>query len=307
MLPPQPLAMADAADMRQLTSTIRELGRIAATHELHAAGFSRRALAAAVQQRSIIRVRQGWYSLPDIPPTLLRAARVGGRAGCITGAALHGMWLPPDDHLHVSVEHGDCRLRTPGNMRTRLAGASQPGVTTHWRPEPATGSRLLLSPIACLEEVIRCQPLELAVAIADSALHQPAPWIPAVVTRDDWRAMIDRMPNRSPLLAGADGLCETGTESLTRFRLARFRLPLVPQVRIDGKRVDFLVGSKLVVEVDGVEYHIDPVRFEADRTRDAELSVLGFRVLRFSYKQVIYRWAEVEASILAAVFRGDHH
>jgi hypothetical protein len=30
-------------------------------------------------------------------------------------------------------------------------------------------------------------------------------------------------------------------------------------------------------------------------------------VLRFSYRQVMERWEEVEAAILAAVIRGDHH
>ena len=79
-----------------------------------------------------------------------------------------------------------------------------------------------------------------------------------------------------------------------------------PQVRIADKRVDFLIGRRLVIEVDGAEYHIDPVRFEADRTRDAELTTIGYIVLRFSYNQVIYRWHEVESAILASVTRGDH-
>ena len=67
-----------------------------------------------------------------------------------------------------------------------------------------------------------------------------------------------------------------------------------------------MIGRRLVVEVDGAAYHIDPVRFEADRTRDAELCALNFIVLRFSYNQVIYRWSEVEGAVLAAVARGDH-
>lgn len=292
--------------MHPLLRTIRHLGNFAATHELYAAGIPRRALAAAVQRGAIIRVRQGWYSVPGVHPVLLAAARVGGRAGCISGGKMHGMWEPPHENLHVSVEHDDCRLRTPRDMRKRLADVRPAGATPHWRQHPAPGSRLLLSPLACLEEAMRCQSPEYAVAIADSALRQPERWIPALVSLEEWRDLLQRIPGRARALSLATGVCETGTESLTNFRLAPHRLPLRPQVLIDGKRVDFLIGRNLVVEVDGVEYHIDPERFEADRTRDAQLSVLGYRVLRFSYNQVIYRWDEVEASILAAVFRGDH-
>ena len=114
------------------------------------------------------------------------------------------------------------------------------------------------------------------------------------------------MPSRPRALSLADGICESGTESITRFQLAKYQLPLRAQVWIGGKRVDFLIGRRLVVEIDGAEYHIDPERFEADRTRDAELAALNYIVLRFSYNQVIYRWREVESAILAAIEHGDH-
>ena len=291
--------------MKFLTQTIRSLDNFAATHELYAAGFGKLWLRAALGRGVILRVRQGWYSTPDVDPLLLQAARVGGRLGCISGAALHGMWLPPDERLHVTVDHNDCRLRWPNDMRRRLV--EHPAeAKVHWRLDTPPGSRLLLDPIACLEDVIGCQPIEYAVAIADSALRRPKPWLTPLITQNQWAELIAGVPSISAQLAQADGLCETGTESITRFRLARFRLPMVPQVRIDGKRVDFLIGRRLVIEVDGAEYHIDPVRFEADRTRDAELTAIHYIVLRFSYKQVIYRWHEVEAAILAAVARGDH-
>lgn len=79
------------------------------------------------------------------------------------------------------------------------------------------------------------------------------------------------------------------------------------QVRIPGVgRVDLLIGTRLVVEVDGRAYHSDPQDFERDRTRDARLSIRGYRVLRFSYQQVMSRWGEVKGAILAALARGDH-
>ncbi len=55
-----------------------------------------------------------------------------------------------------------------------------------------------------------------------------------------------------------------------------------------GIRVDLMIGERLIVEVDGREHHSDPVAFERDRVRDARLSALGYRVLRFSCNQVMF-------------------
>lgn len=70
--------------------------------------------------------------------------------------------------------------------------------------------------------------------------------------------------------------------------------------------MDFVVGARLVIEIDGAEFHTSRDAFENDRTRDAALSIRGYRALRFSYTQVADRWAEVHAAIVAAVLRGDH-
>ena len=79
------------------------------------------------------------------------------------------------------------------------------------------------------------------------------------------------------------------------------------QVTIRGVgHVDLLIGDALVIELDGREWHNDEDRFEKDRRRDAQLSIRGYRVLRFSYKQVFERWSEVRAAIEASIGRNDH-
>lgn len=108
------------------------------------------------------------------------------------------------------------------------------------------------------------------------------------------------------MLRLADGVCESGTETIffDRFRdLAPRRQVVIPGVG----RVDFLLGERLITEVDGSAHHSGPEQFEADRRRDALLSARGFRVLRFSYRQVTSRWFEVEASVRAAIARGDRY
>ena len=68
----------------------------------------------------------------------------------------------------------------------------------------------------------------------------------------------------------------------------RRRLPQPEvNVRLDRYEVDFLWRSEgLVVELDGWESHRSRSAFEEDRARDARLKLLGFEVLRFTWRQL---------------------
>lgn len=68
----------------------------------------------------------------------------------------------------------------------------------------------------------------------------------------------------------------------------RHRLPM-PEVNvsINAFLVDFLWRDRrLIVETDGYRYHGDRAAFEEDRDRDLSLKVLGYEVIRLSYRQV---------------------
>ena len=59
-------------------------------------------------------------------------------------------------------------------------------------------------------------------------------------------------------------------------------------VNVVGHEVDFLWREqKLIVEVDGFAYHSSREAFERDRRRDARLQAAGFRVIRFTYLQIV--------------------
>ena len=63
-------------------------------------------------------------------------------------------------------------------------------------------------------------------------------------------------------------------------------------------RVDFLFrDQRLVVEVDGFEYHADRSHFRRDRERFNALVGLGFQVLRFSWEDVLHRPDQMLATI----------
>jgi very-short-patch-repair endonuclease len=94
---------------------------------------------------------------------------------------------------------------------------------------------------------------------------------------------------------------------LTRSRLERRFLSLVdrfglprPQsnVVIIGLEVDFLWrDERLIVETDGVATHLTPTAFERDRRRDAALAVAGYRVVRFTWRRIVYQPHEVAAAL----------
>ncbi|MET4582723.1 very-short-patch-repair endonuclease [Conyzicola nivalis] len=289
--------------MMSLTESIRRRGGLAATFELYGDGHTRAGLSAAAASGLIIRVRQGWYSTPDIHPLFLEAARVGGRLTCLSALDVQGYWSYPTPDLHVAVARNSCRLRSRRSKTTRLVELQHPQTTVHWRDGGDDGSRFTLSPIASVADLIVCQPDEVIAAVAGSVLHKS----PGLAGQ--WSQLVLHAPaSIRGLLASIDGVCESGTESLFLFRISPLGIPIRRQVVIASVgRVDFQIGERLIVEVDGAEYHTDPVKFEADRRRDAVLSRLGYRVLRFSYRQVMFAWAEVEAAVFAAVLRGDHH
>ena len=283
-----------------IETTVNQLGGLAATHELLAAGATRWMLAKAARTGRLLRVRQGWYCLPDTPDPLVRAVRVGGRLGCVAAAHFHGLHVRGRPRTHVCVPRHDARLRTETDRTVRLSDQNLTNTVVHWGVTTSGGTRFAESPLGCLLTMARCQSPERTVAAADSAIRSRK------ITRRQWQAGIQSLPPKlRDLLDEANGVAESITESVALFRLHRLGLRLRQQVQIPGVgRVDALLGEHLVIELDGREFHAD--RFEEDRRRDALLSIRGYRVLRFNYRQVFERWGEVRAAILAATARGDH-
>ena len=67
-----------------------------------------------------------------------------------------------------------------------------------------------------------------------------------------------------------------------------------------GAEADFLWRAKrLIVEVDGRDVHTTRRAFNADRRRDQRLVLLGWRVVRFTWQQVMS-----EPDYVAATLRG---
>lgn len=104
---------------------------------------------------------------------------------------------------------------------------------------------------------------------------------------------------RAGAVAGARtlrALLESGSRGATRSEAERVLRRLVsaaglPQPAINARlgpyEVDALwSGERLVVEVDGFRFHGTRRAFERDRRRDAELQAAGYRVVRFTWRQL---------------------
>ena len=84
----------------------------------------------------------------------------------------------------------------------------------------------------------------------------------------------------------------------------RHRLPKpLVNTTVAGYEVDFLWSEPgLIVETDGRQDHLTRHAFEEDRARDVRLTVLGYRVLRFTHRQLVYESARVALSISSTLY-----
>lgn len=282
--------------MTPLQRHVEELGGLVKTSELHAFGLSRDRIALAVRSGEIDRVRQAWYGNPWLPPLQQQAARVGGQLACSSAAQALGLWQPRFAAVHVAVEPDARALRSPRRHRERLAEGQ---AVVHWTGIDPLGSRTVVSVAGCIRQVARCESPVVALLVAESALQQ------RLLSRADFLQLTGELPRDvRRVLERASDRSESGSETVFAYRMAQIGVAVRQQVVIPGVgRVDALIGDRLVVELDSVAHHGDPA---SDRERDARLSALGYRVLRFMYTQVMEQWPMVQAAVLAAMARGDH-
>lgn len=272
--------------MQALLAFVRRADGVVRRPAVIDAGFCPRMVAAAVANGRLIVPRRGWIAVPDADPDLLAAARAGVVLTCITSARRRGLWVLADARPHVAAPPTASRLDLP----TSKVHWCRPAVP---RPPGALEDGILNT----LLIVAECQPFEVALAIWESALN----------SRVVEKAELARLPLRPAarrLLEVATPFSDSGLETFVGPRLAWMRVPVRPQIWIHGHRVDFLIGDRLILQIDG-GHHVGLQRTQ-DVTHDAALMLLGFHVIRVTYVQVVERWHEVQDLIMRAVAQGLH-
>lgn len=276
------------------------------TADLLARGRTEREVRRAIEQGKLVLVRRGLLAVPGTPTPLLRAARTGGVATSTTAASAVGLRVPPDprpdaadgNRLHVAIRRTTTRLHDPDDGGLPLRRT--PGVVLHRTApevvEAATPSGIA-PPLVMLEHAFRSLPPAHALAVLDSALHH------RFVRVTDLPALAARLPARlRHVVLAADGRADSGIETITRHLLRLMGLHVVVHPVLPGiGEVDLLVEGRLIIELDGREFHDGQAAFARDRRRDLVAATTRYRSLRFTWQQVLFSWPSVEAAVLAAL------
>nr|WP_274637667.1 DUF559 domain-containing protein [Microbacterium bovistercoris] len=278
----------------QLTDWLLARDGIAHRDDLLRAGFPLALLRAFVRTGCAEAIRRVWIALPGADPQLVTAARAGGRVSCITLAGRRKWWMPEDVgsgiHLHLHPRAGSARL-----------GEDWIGVL-HWAKPvaPLPGRTLSATVEDALAHVAVCLPHDLALVVWESAARIES-LAPNYLRSLSWTTSAARQ-----LADAVVGLSDSGLETLVVAPLRRWGLQVRQQVRLAGRFVDLVIGERLVVQIDGYEFHSSSAQRTHDIAHDAELRLRGYTVLRFSYAQIVHDWPAVERTIRRAVAAGLH-
>jgi very-short-patch-repair endonuclease len=198
--------------------------------------------------------------------------------------------VAPELHLHLHPRAGSARL-----------GDDWPGVL-HWALPltPWTGRTLVGEIEDALAHIAACLPFDTAIVLWESAARTEK------LAPDYLRGLAWRTTAARELAASVTGLADSGLETLVVVPLRRSGLRVRQQVKLAGHLVDVLVGERLVIQIDGYEFHSSSAQRSSDIAHDAELRLRGYTVLRFSYAQIVHDWAAVERTIRQAVAAGLH-
>jgi very-short-patch-repair endonuclease len=258
--------------------------------QLLEAGVAPHAVAYRVAKGRLHPLHRGVYRVGPVAAPLER--EMAGVLACGATAVLShhsagGVWTllsrgPGVVPVEVSSQ-GGYRAPDRGLRLHRVVPFEADEVTTFEGIPITTPARTLLDLAGRLD----VWELERAVARADRQ---------KLVTIEALDALLARHPGRAGCRALRAVLGRNGGSLLTRSDAeARFlglvREALLPpteaNVAVEGFEVDFLWrGARLVVEVDGFEYHASRSAFERDRRRDAVLAASGFRVIRVTWRQL---------------------
>ncbi|MBN9178705.1 MAG: DUF559 domain-containing protein [Microbacterium sp.] len=261
--------------------------------ELRGKGMTVRQIRHALASGALVRARKGFYVSGDAPDAHLRAARIGGRLACLSLLAELGVFVFDASTLHVHMERGDSRMRTPhggGALRPRR---DRRDVVLHWRrlAEPASAGAVDI--VDAVAHAVRCQEPGRAIATIDSALNT------RLLSEGQLDDVFAQLPRRHQVLRlFVDGRAEAGTETLMRLILVKLGCRVEVQVRIDGVgRVDLLVDGWLVVECDSKQFHSEWAQQRTDYRRDMALAVRGYFRIRFLAEDIFYRPETVIAAL----------
>jgi very-short-patch-repair endonuclease len=249
--------------------------------QLKAVGLTRAAISKRVQARRLYPIHRGVYAVGhadlSFEARCVAAVLALGDGAVVSHRSAAAVWRmlgPHDGAIHITVGKGGRRKRDGIVVHRSQTLAVR--VMTRRRGIPIT------RPARTLRDLRRIAPRS--------------------VYRAAVRGALDRHLIRSAGIPEAD---LTRSELERRF-LALCRRHRLPQPEVNARlgpyEVDFLWRDcNLIAETDGFRHHGDRAAFEADRARDADLQSQGYRVLRFTWRQLRESTAEVVSALRACL------
>jgi very-short-patch-repair endonuclease len=240
----------------------------------------------------VVRVRAALKSLGP------QAVACGRTAAVLRGWAL---LVEPGRTIEVAVPHGRSHFARPGVKVSQRRHLERVAIS-HDDATALNVTSAVQTAIDCC--LLLCQ--REAVVVVDSALRSKQ------VRLDQLRAAAAALPGVRDaarvrrMLALCDPRSGSVLESVLRLAMVLDGIEgfLTQRVVRDARRssavrVDFCFeAARLVIEVDGKKWHPEPAR---DQQRDNGLARLGYRVLRYTWSDVVHEGGRVLAEIREAL------
>lgn len=264
---------------------VAKKGGTAFVKDLRRAGIGSDALKVAISSGVLKSVHRGLVGTANADANLRTAMTAGGLLTCVSAARELGLWTMKDPtQLHLWTDHG----RQPVTVikhRGRLVNAGRWGYV---------GS------VDCVLHAIRCRPRLEALVIAESAVR---------LGRVSKEELVDLLPGprnsfRRQLVQDIGDDADSPLEVIARdlFRVAG--LHVETQVRIRGLgRVDMVVEGRLIIELDGFDFHWDRAAFLKDRRRNNAGILSGMPTLRYVYEDLVFAPERVVAEVMTMLRR----
>ncbi|SEQ94422.1 type IV toxin-antitoxin system AbiEi family antitoxin domain-containing protein [Arthrobacter sp. OV608] len=271
-----------------LMEILTSAGGVLLRRDVLAAGATDTELRRAVRSGQILRLERGLLAVADADPELVAAGRAHGLVTCASAARAYGLWqLSPPVRPHYWQSNGRSAIRCVSH-RTDLT-------------QPPRHRTLVALPDVLLHALL-CLPELESLVMVECAYNRGDIELSYLLRHLDGRRCGKARNVVSKVDRGADSLLET----LARVLFRDAGILTKTQVWIDGiGRVDFLLEGFLIVEIDGLAFHLEARQFKKDRRRDNSATLQGLPVLRFFYDDVVHAPESVLVQVREVLARGS--
>jgi very-short-patch-repair endonuclease len=212
-----------------------------------------------------------------------------------SAAVVWSLGKPVDQEVHVTLTEGHRRSRR--GLVVHRGPSLEPPDIRRVQGVPVTAPARTLLDLAA----IRYPALERAFADAHAQ---------GLIKPYDLAAAIDRAGPRRGVRAlkalisdNASGFTRSEAERILRRLIREANLP-EPRFNVPFRQYELdavWLDHRLVLEVDGYNYHGHRAQFESDRRKDLALTAAGYRVIRITWRQLTSQPLTVVAVIATAL------